>query len=64
MVLKIGPDRPVQPETGTWFGPVSLKNQKLRKKTIKTDNRRFNRKNREPAGSTAGLTTFKKIFVF
>ena len=35
MVLKTEPDRPVQPielGTGTWSGPVPLKNRKLRKK--------------------------------
>ena len=48
MVLKTGPDRPVQPGTGVQSGPVSWKNRKIRKmgqkpetasSTIKTANR-------------------------
>jgi hypothetical protein len=48
MVLKTGPDRPVQPGTGIQSGPVLLKNRKIKKigqkpetagSTIKTANR-------------------------
>ena len=50
MVLKTGPDRPVQPvQPGTSVspGPVLFKNQKFRKNCSKIGNRRFDRDNRE-----------------